>query len=124
MAMSAAERQRAYRQRRASAGEHGERRISAWVSTRAYCDLHRLAAHNGLTVREVIEELIRAEVERLVATLDDEQFERFLSAPARTRRGTLRRNEASKASTPTSEAEALEPLARDAERSEGGALSP
>jgi hypothetical protein len=35
MAISAAERQRAYRRSRQTAGENGERRINTWVSTGA-----------------------------------------------------------------------------------------
>jgi hypothetical protein len=92
MAKTPAERQRAYRQRRASSGGNGERRLSTWVPTGAMLDLRRLAARNGVTVRAMLERLIAAEVERLVATLSDDEFDRFLRAPSDARRGALRRN--------------------------------
>jgi hypothetical protein len=67
-----AERQRAYRARRKVAEGNGERRLSTWVPTGTLLDLRRLAAHNGVTVRAMLERLVAAEVERLVATLSDE----------------------------------------------------
>jgi hypothetical protein len=92
MAMTPAERQAAYRQRRATAGENGERRLSAWIKTGALLDLRRLAYWQETTIGRVIERLVAAEVERLVATLSDEAFDRFLRAPSDARRGALRRN--------------------------------
>jgi hypothetical protein len=126
MAMSAAERQRAYRARRSAAGPdgNGERRISAWVSTSAALDLRRLARHRGCTIRAMLERLIADEVEKLIATLSDPEFDAFLELPTRTRRGPLARNADAKASAQTSPIRALERPTRDVERSEGGALSP
>jgi hypothetical protein len=92
MAMTPAERQAAYRQRRASSGGNGERRLSAWIKTGALLDLRRLAYWQETTIGRVIERLVAAEVERLVATLSDEAFDRFLRAPSDARRGALRRN--------------------------------
>jgi hypothetical protein len=92
MAMTPAERQAAYRARRATAGENGERRLSTWVPTGTLLDLRRLAAHKGVTVRAMLERLVAAEVERLVASLSDDEFDRFLRAPSDARRGALRRN--------------------------------
>lgn len=58
MAMSAAERQAAYRRRRVLAGQNGERRINTWVTTGAHLALERLAHHYGVTQREMLERLI------------------------------------------------------------------
>lgn len=58
MAKTAAERQADYRARRATAGEHGERRINTWVSTGAALALARLAQHHGLSQREMLERLL------------------------------------------------------------------
>jgi hypothetical protein len=43
MAKTAAERQKQYRASRPFAGDNGERRVSAYVSTRGALALHRLA---------------------------------------------------------------------------------
>ena len=58
MAMSAAERQAAYRRRRAYARQGGERRINTWVATGAHLALERLARHHSITQREMLERLI------------------------------------------------------------------
>lgn len=58
MAMSAAERQAAYRRRRVLAGQNGERRINTWVATGAHLALERLVRHYGVTQREMLERLI------------------------------------------------------------------
>jgi hypothetical protein len=47
MAMSAAERQAAWRKARQAAGENGEPRINTWVSTGAALALARLTRHDG-----------------------------------------------------------------------------
>jgi hypothetical protein len=67
---SAAERQAAYRKARPTAGENGERRISAWVSTGAVLALNRLAWRYDVTKREMLEQLIKAADDEIVATLD------------------------------------------------------
>jgi hypothetical protein len=92
MAKTAAERQRAYRQRRASSGGNGERRLSTWLATGAMLDLRRLAYWQETTIGRLIERLVADDVERLVASLDDAEFDRFLRAPSDARRGALRRN--------------------------------
>ncbi len=70
MAMSAAERQRAYRRSRQTAGENGERQINAWVSTGAALALARLARRDGVTRRDVLERLILAADKRITGKLD------------------------------------------------------
>ena len=67
---TAAERQAAYRKARPTAGENGERRISAWVSTGAALALHRVARRYGVTKRDMLEQLIKAADDEIVATLD------------------------------------------------------
>ena len=72
MAKSAAERQAVYRARRPFAGTdgNGERRLNLWLSTRADSALERLARRNGVTKRELIERLLIAEDDRILATID------------------------------------------------------
>ena len=60
MAKTAAERQAAYRHNRPFAGKsgNGQRRLSTWLNTGASLALARLARHEGITQREVLERLI------------------------------------------------------------------
>jgi hypothetical protein len=67
---TAAERQAAWRNRRATAGENGERRINTWVSTSAALALARLARHHGLTQRTMLEHLIAVADDTVTAELD------------------------------------------------------
>lgn len=69
MAKTAAERQAHYRATRAKAGPRGdgERRLNTWVSTGAHLALERLARRYGVTQREVLERLIRAEDDGVLA---------------------------------------------------------
>jgi hypothetical protein len=71
MAKTAAERQAAYRASRYKAGPdgNGERRLNTWVSTGAHLALERLAKRYGVTQREVIERLIHAEDDGVLAGL-------------------------------------------------------
>jgi hypothetical protein len=69
-ARTGAERQAAYRQSRSTAGENGERRINTWVTTGASLALARLARHHGYTNRDMLERLIIAADEKIVAKLD------------------------------------------------------
>jgi hypothetical protein len=92
MAKTAAERQKAYRAQRQFAGEdgNGERRISAYVSTRAALALDRLANSYGVTKREMLERLVIAEEEKLLKTikLDSPDGEAYLSgSPLRSNLG-------------------------------------
>ena len=70
MAKTVAERQAAYRKGRSVAGENGERRINAWVSTAAFLALGRLAKRYGVTRREMIERLVLESDQEIVDTLD------------------------------------------------------
>lgn len=83
MAKTTAERQAAYRATRAQAGINGdgEKRLSLWIGSRGYFALGRLARHFGVTKRDLIERLVRAEDERLIATLqlDTPEWERYFS---------------------------------------------
>lgn len=72
MIKSNKERQAAYRARRPFAGEdgNGERRVSMYVSTRAALALDRLARHHGVTKRQMMEQLLIAEDDKILAKLD------------------------------------------------------
>jgi len=67
MTQTGAERQATYRQRRATAGDNGERRISTWVATGAALALER---HHGVSQREMLEQLITAADGRITKRLD------------------------------------------------------
>ncbi len=58
MAKTAAERQAAYRGRRATAGENGDKRINTWVDAGAALALDRLAEHHKLSKREALERVL------------------------------------------------------------------
>jgi hypothetical protein len=60
MAQTTAERQAAYRARRATAGNdgNGERRLSIWVTTETDLALARLAFRYSVTKREMLERLV------------------------------------------------------------------
>lgn len=72
MPKSLAERQAAYRAARRTAGSdgNGELRINTWVTTATYLALRRLANRYGVTQRKVLERLIRAEDDNVLAGLD------------------------------------------------------
>jgi hypothetical protein len=72
MAKTAAERQAAYRANRNRAGPNGngERRLNTWVSTEAHLALERIARRYGVTQREMLERLIRAEDDGILAGID------------------------------------------------------
>jgi len=65
-AKTAAERQKAYRERRAK--EVGEQRINTWVSARALAALSSLAVRYGVTQKVMLERLILKEDDGLVVT--------------------------------------------------------
>ncbi len=75
---TATERQRAYRARRSTAGDNGERRLQAWVTTKADLALDRLARHHGVTRRAMLEKLILEADDSITRGLDDEAFENYL----------------------------------------------
>jgi hypothetical protein len=83
MAKTAAERQKAYRAQRQFAGEdgNGERRISAYVSTRAALALDRLAKSYGVTKREMLERLVVSAEDKLLEGMKSEspEWEKYFS---------------------------------------------
>ena len=83
MAKTAAERQKQYRASRQFAGDNGERRVSAYVSTRAALALHRLANSYGVTKRELLERLLIAEDEKILKglNLDSSEGKKYLGEP-------------------------------------------
>jgi hypothetical protein len=76
MAKTAAERQKEYRASRQFAGDNGERRVSAYVSTRAALALNRLANSYGITKREMLEKLLIDEDDKILRGLDVDSPER------------------------------------------------
>ena len=75
MAKTAAARQADYRERRATAGENGERRLNTWVSTGAALALDRLAHRHGLSKRAMLERLVLDADEGIVSSLDPDSAE-------------------------------------------------
>jgi hypothetical protein len=71
MAKTTAERQAAYRERQDSGGVdgNGQRRVSMWLSTEAALALGRLSSRYGVTQRELVENMLLAEDERILATM-------------------------------------------------------
>jgi len=71
MAKTTAERQATYRERQESAGidGNGQRRVSMWLSTAAAFAMARLASRYGVTQRELVETMLLAEDERVLATM-------------------------------------------------------
>ena len=73
------ERQAAYRKRRQTAGDNGERLLTAWVSTGASLALARLARRYEVTQRAMIERLTLAadeEVQKGMA-FDSPEWEKY-----------------------------------------------
>jgi hypothetical protein len=84
MAKTAAERQKAYRASRQVAGDNGERRVSAYVSTRAALALRRLANLYGVTKREMLETLLIDEEDKVLKglKLDSDEGRKYLGESA------------------------------------------
>lgn len=82
MAKTPAERQKEYRVNRQFAGEegNGERRITAYVSTRAALALQRLSNSYCITKRELLERLLVAEEEKVLKgmNLDSPEGKKYL----------------------------------------------
>ncbi|WP_026596672.1 RepB family protein [Methylohalobius crimeensis] len=76
MALSDAERQRRYRDKRV-AGRGGERRINLFVGESAWHALNRLAKHYGVTKRAMLERVIEAEDERVSDALPEPELEDY-----------------------------------------------
>lgn len=79
MATTSAERQAAYRARRATAGDNGERRLNLWVTTGSALALGRLAARYGVTQRQMIERLAGEKEKRVLSAieLDSPEWEAY-----------------------------------------------
>lgn len=77
MAKTTAERQAAYRDRQAHGGKDGDgqRRVSMWLSTGVALALARLACRYGVTQRELIERMVLAEDERVLAGIPSDSAE-------------------------------------------------
>jgi hypothetical protein len=78
MAKTAAERQRDYRANRPFASENGEHRLDLWVTTSTNASLKRLAKHNGITQRAMLEQLIQVADKRVQAKLSDDELDVYL----------------------------------------------
>ena len=78
MAKTAAERQAAYR-KRASVGD-GYYRLNGWINMGAHFALKRLARRYGVTQREMLEQLIIAEDDRILSgiELDSPEWDAYL----------------------------------------------
>ena len=83
MVKTAAERQKQYRASRQFAGEdgNGERRVTAYVSTRAALALDRLATRYGITKQEMLETLLIAEEDKVLKKIhaDSPEGEAYLA---------------------------------------------
>lgn len=77
MAKTTAERQAAYRARQTHGGKdgNGQRRVSMWLSTSGALALARLVYRYGVTQRELIERMVLAEDERVLATIASDSAE-------------------------------------------------
>ncbi|TCG03225.1 hypothetical protein BZM27_50050 [Paraburkholderia steynii] len=84
MGLTTAQRQAAYRSRRATAGEsgNGDRRLDMWVSTEADLALARLARRYAVTKRQMLERLITRADDAIVRRLepDSPQWDAYFSA--------------------------------------------
>jgi hypothetical protein len=68
MAKTAAQRQAEYRKRRDDGD--GEYRVNSWISSKAFFALSRLARRYGVTKREMLERLIIADDDRILAGME------------------------------------------------------
>jgi hypothetical protein len=76
MAMTNAQKQASYRQRKIKEGE-GER-LQAVISLHAKRSIERLARHYGITQAALIERLAMEEQQRVTATLEGDAYRVFL----------------------------------------------
>jgi hypothetical protein len=85
MAKTAAQRQAEYRARRPHSGsdDNGQRRLNAWIDTRAFLALARVARRYAVTKQELIDKLIIAEEERVLAGIDCDsaQWQEYFDSP-------------------------------------------
>ena len=76
MALTSAEKQARFREKHLVDGD--QQRLQAVVSLPTKLGLARLAKHQGLTQTDLIERLVRDELGRVTAELDDDQFREFV----------------------------------------------
>jgi len=85
MAQTTAQRQAAYRARRASAGKdgNGERRLDMWIGTEADLALARLAGRYAATKRQMLERLISRADDAILRRLDPDskQWDLYFNGP-------------------------------------------
>ena len=79
MAMTNAERQAKYRRTTRERTEGYTARLNTEILHGAKSALKRLAAHHGLTQREMLEQLIISADDEVCASLNDEEHELYLS---------------------------------------------
>ena len=75
MAKTNAERQRAYRAARATAGQDGQRRLSGWVDTGTALALSRLAKRYGVTKQEMVARLVAKADDAILAIIEPDSPE-------------------------------------------------
>jgi hypothetical protein len=84
MAQTTAQRQAAWRARRATAANdgNGERRLDMWVSTGVHLALARLARRHTITKRQMLEQLVVRADDAIVRRLDpdSEQWDSYFNA--------------------------------------------
>ncbi len=78
MAKTNAERQREYRKRRSTTGDNGERQANMWVSTHTKLNMQRIAQAYAISERELIENLVEQEWQRLTQALSDSDFDQLI----------------------------------------------
>lgn len=80
MAMTNAERQARYKKMRHQANDgDGEAQLNCWITSQAKLALKRLGKHHGLKQREIIERLILSADEEVLHSLNDDDFDQYLS---------------------------------------------
>ncbi len=82
MPMTNNERQAAYRAKRPTAGDNGERRLATIVTSATHYALGRLAKQQGVTRRAILEMLIQVADNQILASLDDDEVDEYLRVTA------------------------------------------
>jgi hypothetical protein len=78
MALTAAERQKRYRENR-KLTDNGYRQINVWVSTEAALALKRMAKRYCVTQREMLERALIDAQERIMRRLSDAELDEYLA---------------------------------------------
>jgi len=74
-----AKRQAAYKAKRSTGGDNGDRQLNQYVTTATKLTLTRLAKHHKVTERAMLERLILDAGEVVQQGLTDDELENFLS---------------------------------------------